>query len=171
MVPLTAGWPRHVGKGRVMRSAYKVLASLLAVLIMVQAAAMVWAIAGLYGFVEDGNSFDKSLMEPGAEAPFTEVLGFAIHGMNGTMLIPLVVLALLGVSFKAGIPKGTAVAGVLLLLVALQVALGILGHSLPFAGLLHGVNALILFAGTLHAARLAGRTAETTAAPGQPARV
>lgn len=170
MVPLTAGRPRHVGKGRVMRGAYKILANLLAVLIMVQAAVMVWAIAGLYGFVEDGNSFDKSLMEEGAERPFTEALGFMLHFMNGALIVVLS-LALLIVSFFAKVPRGVPAAGVVFGLVLLQFALGIAGHSLSFAGLLHGVNALILFAGTLHAARLAGRTTDTTAATGQPARV
>jgi hypothetical protein len=153
-----------------MRGAYKVLANLLALLIVVQAAAMVWAIAGLYNFVDDGGTFDKSLMEEGAESPFTEVLGFMIHFMNGALIV-LLSLVLLGVSFFAKVPKGVAVAGAIFVLVLLQFALGIAGHSLPVAGLLHGVNALVLFAATLHAGRLPGRAAETTTAPHEPSRV
>lgn len=137
-----------------MRSAYKVLANLMALLIVVQAAAIVYAVAGLGIWVEDGGVLDKAAMESD-EAPFDEVVGFMIHGMNGMMLIPLIALALLVVSFFAKVPRGIPVAAVLLVLVIVQVALGIFGHELALSGALHGVNALILFAGTLHAARLA----------------
>ena len=74
------------------------------------------------------------------------------------MLIPLLALALLVVSFFAKLPKGVAAAVVLVVLVALQVTLGILGHSTPYAGLLHGLNALVIFGGALHAARLSATT-------------
>jgi hypothetical protein len=170
IMKLTAGRPRHDVKGNVMRGAYKVLANILALLIVVQAAAMVWAIAGLYNFVDDGGTFDKSLMEEGAETPFTEVAGFMIHFMNGALIVVLS-LVLLVVSFFAKVPRGVPVAGVIFALVLAQFALGIAGHSLPFAGLLHGVNALVLFAGTLQAARLAGRPAEASTTHTEPARV
>lgn len=139
-----------------MRSAYKILANLIALLVVVQAAAMVWAISGLYIFVDEGGTFDKALMESD-ETPFDEVLGFMIHGMNGMMLIPLVALVLLIVSFFAKVPRGIPVAAGLLVLIVLQVALGLFGHEIAISGLLHGVNALIIFAGALHAARLPGR--------------
>lgn len=170
MMKPTAGRPRHDVKGNVMRGAYKVLANLLALLIVVQAALMVWAIAGMWAWVDDGNAMDKAVIE-GDESPFTEFAGFLIHGMNGMMLIPLVTLALLVVSFFAKIPQGVAVAAVLLVLVIVQVVLGIAGYSLPFAGLLHGINALILFAGALHAARLPGRAAAVDRAHEAPAHV
>jgi len=58
------------------------------------------------------------------------------------------------------VPKGIPVAGALLLLVILQVALGIFGHEVALSGLLHGVNALIIFAGAMQAGRMAGRTSK-----------
>jgi hypothetical protein len=140
-----------------MRGAYKILANLIALLVVVQAAVMVWAIAGLGIWVDEGGTFDKSVMESD-EMPFDEIVGLIIHGMNGMMLIPLVSLILLVVSFFAKVPRGIPVAAGLLVLIVLQVVLGLFGHEVALSGLLHGVNALIIFAGALHAGRLASRT-------------
>ena len=63
---------------------------------------------------------------------FPGVGGFAIHGINGTMIIPIVVLLLLIVSFFAKIPGGVKRAAILFGLVALQVFLGIFSHSVPY---------------------------------------
>src|SRR3712207_7497497 len=68
-----------------------------------------------------------------------------IHGINGMMLVPLVSLVLLIVSFFAKVPKGVMWAGLLLLFVVIQVTLGLVGHEVPIAGGLHGLNALIVF--------------------------
>ena len=73
-----------------------------------------------------------------------------LHGIFGMMLIPLLALVLLIISFFAKIPGGVKWAAIVLGLVVLQVALGIFGHETPYAGLLHGLNALILFAVALH---------------------
>ena len=81
-----------------MRTAYKVLAYLVAAEVAIQAMAMVWAIAGLVKWVDAGGVFDKSIMESGA-TPFTEVFGIIVHAINGTFVIPGIALALLIVSF------------------------------------------------------------------------
>src|SRR5215207_9748131 len=49
-----------------MRTAYKVLAYIVAAEVAVQAMVMVWAIAGLGVWVDSGGVFDKSIMESGA---------------------------------------------------------------------------------------------------------
>ena len=46
-----------------MRTAYKVLAYLVAAEVAVQAMVMVWAIAGLGKWVDGGGVFDKAVME------------------------------------------------------------------------------------------------------------
>ena len=46
-----------------MRTAYKVLAYLVAAEVAIQAMVMVWAIAGLGKWVDGGGVFDKSIME------------------------------------------------------------------------------------------------------------
>ena len=137
-----------------MRTAYRVLAWLIAVEVVVQAAAISWAIFGLGKWVEGGGVLDKSVLESDASA-FPEDLGFAVHGINGQMVIPVLALALLVVSFFAKLPRGVALAGGVVGLVALQVLLGML-HA-PALGLLHGANALLLFGLAVTAGMKAGR--------------
>jgi hypothetical protein len=132
-----------------MRSAYRVLAILLAALVVVQAAAIAFAVAGLEHWVDEGNTLDKASAE---DADFQGVVGFMIHGMNGMMLIPLVALLLLIVSFFAKIPGGVQRAAIVLVLVIVQVTLGLFGHDIPVLGGLHGLNALLVFSSAVMAA-------------------
>lgn len=127
-----------------MTKVFRVLAFVIAGLVVVQAAAIAWAIAGLGIWVNDGNDFTSEVFESD-EMPFTELYGMMIHGMNGMMLIPLLALVLLIVGLVAKFPGSTKYGAAVFLLVVLQVALGIFGHSLAIAGALHGINALILF--------------------------
>ncbi len=97
-----------------MRNVYKVLAYLLAVEVVVQAMAIAYAIAGLGKWVaDDGGVLNKQVID--SDSPdFPGVGGFATHGINGMMIIPLVVLLLLIVSFFAKIPGGVQKAAILL---------------------------------------------------------
>ena len=128
-----------------MRSTYRVLAYLLAALVLVQAAAIAYAIAGLgYWVNEDGGVVDKALMDSD-DAEFQGLGGFIVHGMNGMMLIPLVTLVMLVVSFFTKLPGATRNALILLGLVVVQVVLGIASHGLPYAIILHALNAFAIF--------------------------
>lgn len=127
-----------------MRTVYRVLAMLVAALVVVQAFAIAYAVAGLGKWVNDGNTFDKAAFESD-DTTFDGIVGFMIHGLNGMMVIPLVALLLFIVSFFAKVPRGVMWAGLVLLFTALQVALGIFGHEVPLLGGLHGLNALVLF--------------------------
>lgn len=135
-----------------MRTAYRVLAYIIAAEVVIQAMAMVYAVAGLGKWIEDGGVLDKAVMDS-ETSPFDEAIGFFIHGTNGMMVIPLLALVFLIVSFFAKIRGGVKWAGLVLLLVVLQVVLGIAGHSVPFLGALHGLNALLLFSAAVYAAR------------------
>jgi hypothetical protein len=158
------------GEGRnVMRSVYRVLAYVIAAEVVVQAMAMVYAIAGLGKWVEGGGVFDKALMESD-ESPFPEVVGFIVHGMNGMIVIPAIALLLLVASFFAKIPGGVKWAGLVLLLVLVQVTLGLVGHAIPAVGGLHGLNALLLFSAAVYTARRA-RVPATAPAAESEARV
>ncbi|TNC28449.1 DUF6220 domain-containing protein [Amycolatopsis alkalitolerans] len=137
-----------------MRTVYRVLAYLLALEVVVQAAAMVYAVAGLGRWIDNGGVADKATLENDDQA-FSEAVGFIAHGINGSMVVPAIVLLLLIVSFFARIPRGSWWALGLLLLVALQAELGFLGHSTPLLGLLHGINALAVFTVALVTARRA----------------
>ncbi len=148
-----------------MRTAYRVLAYLIALEVAIQAAVMVYAIAGLGLWVaEDGGVLDQASFESG-ESLFPEMIGLILHGMNGMMVIPALAVLLLVVSFFAKVPRGPVWAAAVLGLVVLQVALGLGGHTLPFLGMLHGLNALALFTVAFLAARRSHRAADVAPAP------
>ncbi|TMR08652.1 hypothetical protein ETD86_46820 [Nonomuraea turkmeniaca] len=135
-----------------MRNVYKVLAYLVAIEVAVQAAVMVWGDAGMGKWIDEGGVLDKTLGESG-EMPFPEFMGLIIHAFNGMIAIPVIALLLLISSFWAKVPGAGKAAGLVLLLVALQVTFGILGHNIPLVGAVHGLNALLLFTAALYAAR------------------
>jgi hypothetical protein len=89
---------------------------------------------------------------------FAGIVGFMVHGMNGMMVVPVVALLLIVVSFFAKVPRGVALAGAVVGLVIVQVLLGMFGHGLLGLGVLHGANALLLFAVAVIAARRAAGT-------------
>jgi hypothetical protein len=157
-----------------MRTTYRVLAWIVAVEVLLQAAAISYAIFGFGKWIQEGGVLDKSALES-QQSLFPEEVGFMVHGLNGMMIVPLVALLLLIVSFFAKVPRGVALAGVVVVLVAAQVLLGMFGHGIPGLGLLHGVNALALFSAAVVAARqarLAGRPrADIPAAASRPAAV
>jgi hypothetical protein len=139
-----------------MRTAYKVLAYLVAAEVAVQAMVMVWAIAGLGKWVDGGGVFDKSVIEGSIEGggmAFPEVFGILVHGINGMFVIPGLALLLLIVSFFTKARGAIKWALIVFVLVVAQGQIGFLGHEFPLVGLLHGLNALALFAVALYAAR------------------
>ncbi|MEP6760384.1 MAG: hypothetical protein ABJA93_03365 [Sporichthyaceae bacterium] len=144
-----------------MRSVYRVLAFLLAIEVLIQAMAIAYAIAGLGKWVaDDGGVLNKQVVDS-ENASFPGVGGFATHAINGTMIIPILVLLLLIASFFAKVPGGVRSAAILLLLVALQVFLGIFSHSVPYVIVLHVLNAFAI----LGIAIIAGRSASVAAEP------
>ncbi len=58
-----------------MRSAYRVLAYIIAIEVVVQAAAIAYALAGLSKWVSDGGTLDKASMES-EDTTFPGVVGF-----------------------------------------------------------------------------------------------
>jgi hypothetical protein len=143
-----------------MRNAYRILAIIIAIEVVIQAMAMVFAVAGLGIWVDEGGVYDKAAMED-EDITFTGVAGFIIHGINGMMIIPLLGLALLIVSFFAKVPGGVKWAAIVLAAIVAQVLLGIFGHESAYIGALHGLNAFILMGSAGNAARLA-KTADAT---------
>lgn len=149
-----------------MRTAYKVLAYIVAAEVAIQAMVMVWAIAGLIKWVDAGGVFDKSLMESEG-TPFTEVFGVIVHAINGTFVVPGIALLLLIVSFFTKVRGAIKWAVIVLVLVVAQGQIGYLGHEFPMAGALHGLNALALFSAALYTGRRI-RTAASSVVEEQP---
>lgn len=145
-----------------MRTAYQAVASLMALEVVIQAAAVTYYIFGRGKWINDGGVVDKATIESHA-GNFAGASGFPVHSFNGEKVIPLLAILLLVVSFFAPVVRGVLWAGLVLVLVAIQVFLGLFGHSIPLLGLLHGVNALVLFTVAITAARLP-RPAESRAA-------
>ena len=147
-----------------MRTAYKVLAYLVAAEVAIQAVVMVWGIAGLGKWVDGGGVLDKAVFEEAMGSggmPFPEFAGLLVHGLNGMFVIPLIALLLLIVSFFTKVRGAIKWAVIVFVLVVAQGQIGYLGHEFPFAGALHGLNALALFGAALYT----GRRLRTAAAP------
>jgi hypothetical protein len=154
-----------------MRAVYRVLAWVLAAEVFIQAAAVTVAVFGLAKWIQGGGVLDKAVMENQSGGfAFPEEAGFMVHALNGQMVVPVLALLLLVVSFFArDVRRGVAAAAAVFGLVVLQVLLGLFAHDLPALGLLHGVNALLLFVAIGVAARRASGPAPAAAGTVAPA--
>ncbi len=153
-----------------MKSAYRVLAFVIAGLVAFQSAVIVFAIFGLFAWVEQGGVIDMAAQQT---ASFTGDVGFMLHAIVGQMLIPLLGLLMLIFSFFAKISGGVKWALFVFGAIVLQVLVGLFAHGAPLLGLVHGLNALVLFGVAVTAgmrvkrtvATAPARAAEGTAAP------
>lgn len=146
-----------LNEGVEMRKTYRIVADIIAIDVVIQAMAMVFAIAGLFKWIDDGATLDKSVIESWEQDPptWTGSIGHFIHVMNGTFLIPLLGIILLIVSFFVAIDGAVKWAAIIAVSIAVQVAAGLMSSDSPYLGLVHGLNAFILFAAALMAAKLA----------------
>jgi hypothetical protein len=125
-----------------MKSAYRVLAGLTCLLVLVQAAAIAFGTFGILNFVEGGDDYTKSVAED--RVADAGGLGQNIHSI-GAMAVALVAILLLIVSFFAKIDGGVKWAAIVFGAVLLQWVLAIVAFSAPAVGLLHGINAFVIF--------------------------
>src|SRR5215217_1714891 len=121
-----------------MRKTYRILADIIAIDVVIQAMAIVFSIAGLFKWIDDGNTLDKSVIESWEDDPpdWTGSIGHFIHVMNGTFLIPLLGIALLIVSFFAAVNGGVKWAAIILVSIIVQVMAGMMAEDWPYLGLL-----------------------------------
>jgi hypothetical protein len=142
-----------------MRKAYRILADAIAIGVALQAMAITWAMLGLLHWVDDGGTLTHKNLDDLPD--FQGSAGFAIHGILGEMVIPVIGLALLVVAFFAGIDGGVRWAGIVAGLIVVQMAAGMAGEDAPWLGLVHGLVAFALFSVAIVAARAAhpGQTA------------
>lgn len=133
---------------------YRALAYLIAAEVVVQAAALAFGMFSLGGWIDDGGVARKSTVE-GADAHFPGKTGFGLHGVNGTLWIPLLALAFVVVALvtRRSVTSGVRWAAIVFGLVALQVTLGFVSLAVPEVGPLHGINAFALFTAAVHAGR------------------
>jgi hypothetical protein len=149
--------------------AYRFLALAIAVLVVVQAGAIAWGFFGVSNFINDGGIVDEEFLDctEDCESVGSADAGFAIHMFFvGLILIPLCSLLLLIVSFFAKVPKGTAIAGAIVVMVILQVfVLPALSREVGSGfGALHGINALLIMGAAGGAATRAKQSADSAVA-------
>ncbi len=130
-----------------MRKAHQVLAYLLAAEVVVQIMAIAYALAGLGHWIEeDGGMINKAVFDAWEDTPPTwqGSGGFALHGINGMMIIPLLAIVFLVVSLLANkqVEGAAKRGGILFGLVALQVVLGLSLHGIVVLAPLHALNGL-----------------------------
>jgi heme A synthase len=130
------------------KQTYRVVAGLIALGVLVQAAAVALAWFQVIGDLENGAVLDEN-------AEFN--LGHIVHLYGGLYVIPALGLILLVVSFLAAgtVPTARKWGGIVFGLIVLQVALAILAFAAaPAIGALHGANALLLLGASLKAVSL-----------------
>ncbi|KQY47715.1 hypothetical protein [Cellulomonas sp. Root137] len=136
-----------------MKTAYRVLAYLVATGVFVQAGAIAYAWFSAINELDGGAVIDSE---------WEGNLGHAMHGIVGTMVIPLLVIALLIVSFFAKFPGAVRYALIILGLLLLQIVLAFVAFGAPLVGALHGANALALLGVSITAAQRVPRATTTT---------
>ena len=129
-----------------MKSAYRVIARLVAVGVILQAMFIALGTFLPWKDVDDGLIVNVDYEGNWAQG---------MHGLFGMMVIPLLAIVLLIVSFFAHIRGGVKWAGIVLGLVVLQVVLAFTSFGIPAVGALHGLNAFaVLFAADYAARRV-----------------
>jgi 1,4-dihydroxy-2-naphthoate octaprenyltransferase len=134
------------------RLVYRILAMLIAAGVVVQAAAIAFALFDIEKKTDDGQIYSKDSHNGGV----------VLHSVLGEMVIPVIALLLLIVSFFAAIPGGVKWAAITFGVLVLQVVLAYAGDALPAIGVLHGINAFAL-AGVASIAMRKARLAESPA--------
>ncbi|TWD82306.1 hypothetical protein FB561_3436 [Kribbella amoyensis] len=136
-----------------MRAAYRGLASLIALAVVLQVASIALAGFTIAGDAEDGATIGADYSN----------LGQSYHSIAGSV-IGLLALVFLIVSFLTDVPRGRMLAGVVVGLVALQFALAVVSFGLPALGVLHGINGLAIAGVAGAASRSASGSVSRTAA-------
>jgi heme A synthase len=147
-----------------MKSAYRVFAYLVAAGVMVQAASVAYGFFAFGKYIDDGATVDKST------TTFPGDVGLEIHGI-GSLVVLTIALVLLILSFFAKVPGGIKWGLIVFITAVVQVGLGILAHTLPILGVLHGLVAMVLFGVAVTAAMRVGSATAVTAPEQQSAGV
>jgi hypothetical protein len=143
-----------------MKATYRVLAILIPVIVALQASFIALGVFGLGKWVEDGNDFTKSVLENGGS---TGDIGFVLHSF-GAIAAALVALLLLIVSFFAKIEGGVRAAALVFADVLVQWVLAFVSFGAWAVGILHGLNAFLMFGLGMMAAAAATRSIKGTSA-------
>jgi hypothetical protein len=137
----------------VVRNVYRLLAGLIALGVVLQAAFIAVGWFAVMHDTDSGAVYDKNSGDN---------WGQVAHSAVGMMVLPLIAVLLLVVSFFAGIPGGVKWAAITLGVTVLQIVLAFASYGAPIVGALHGINAFAL-AGVASVAMRKARLAEAPA--------
>lgn len=115
-----------------MRTAYKIIAHLISLAVVIQAAVIAWSMFEAISFLQRG------IMPEGP--PFAAML----HGNIGMYVVPVLAIALVAIALLGH--AGLKWALLTLLAVALQIALAFVAFNASWVGMLHGINAFAVLA-------------------------
>lgn len=115
-----------------MRTAYKIVARLIALAVVIQAAVIAWSMYEAISFLQQG------IMPEGPP------IGAMLHGNIGMYVVPVLAIALVAIALFAH--AGLKWALLTLLAVALQIALAFAAFNASWVGMLHGINAFAVLA-------------------------
>lgn len=139
-----------------MKLTYRVLAMLIAVGVVLQAATIAYAWFDVIKDLDGGAVIDEN---------FEGNAGHALHGILGLMVIPALAIVLLIISFFAKVRGGVKWAALVLLTAVLQIVLAFVSFGVAAVGALHGINALVMLAVAGTAARRASERDVEAASP------
>jgi hypothetical protein len=142
----------------IMRTAYRVIAYLLSLSVAVQASLIAFGAFALENNIDNGPVSDG------------DTTGVTLHH-SFAYVVSLFAVVLLAVSFGAKVQHGVRWAAIPLGLVVVQFFLAYAAYSAAIVGVLHGLNALAIFAVALLAGRRvpkAAHAAEPSAAEEAP---
>ena len=137
-----------------MRTAYRVLAYLLALSVAVQASLIAFGAFALENNIDNGPVTDG------------DTTGVTLHHFFAYVVL-LFAVALLAVSFGAKVERGVRWAAIPFVLIVVQFLLAYTAYSYAIIGVLHGLNALAIFAVALLAGRRIRKPAPIAGQPAQ----
>lgn len=140
-----------------MRTAYLWLARTIGVLVAIQAALIVFAISGLFHWIDEGGVVDNATVDGWQDTPptFTGAIGHFLHSVIGERVFPVVVLLFLIVGFLVKTKPLVIFPIVIAVLTGVQIYAGMQGDAIPYLGLVHGLNAFLIFGAATAAAMTA----------------
>lgn len=137
-----------------MKLVYRVLAYLISLAVVLQAAAIALGFFGLDSWIENGGTMNKAAMDSDS-THFPGDIGFAFHGTVGTMVIPIIGLLLVISSFFTGSRRAIRWSLIVLGCIVIQVLLGMFAHAAYALGAVHGIFAFAVMGTAAYAGRMA----------------
>lgn len=152
-----------------MRLVYRVLAYLISLAVVLQAASIALAFFGLSSWIKSGGTWDRAA-ELSGTTHFPGEAGLSFHGTVGGLIIPILGLLLVACSFFTRTRTAIWWSLIVLGCIVVQVLLGMYAHDAYALGAVHGVFAFAVmgtsaFAGRVVSGPNAARPAERTADP------